>query len=257
MSCSHCGNTTVLAKGLCRACYQRQKKTGSLEYKRVKNNSHCSSDGCFNPVVARGYCEGHYRLVLRYGDDISSFGYGERKSHHLYASWAYQARCSEGRVAEWNDFWAFVSHADNKPSGTCKPRRNDHRKPWGPDNFYWMEPIGSSENRKEYAQKWRARNRIASKGHSLQKQYGMSIDDYMEMYANQGGRCAICETPKNAYTENDSKKSGKTETLAVDHCHTTGKIRGLLCSSCNKGIGHFNDSPAMLGAAAKYLESCR
>lgn len=253
MSCSHCGNTKVLAKGFCRACYQRLKKTGSLEYKRCKANSHCASDGCFNPVVARGYCESHYRRVLKYGDDVSGFGYGERTSHHLYASWAYQARCEEGRVPEWNDFWDFVSQVGPKPTSTSKPRRIDHTKPWGPDNFYWMEPIGSSENRKEYARKWRARNRIASKGHSLQKQYGMSIDAYMEMYANQGGCCAICGVQKNAYTESDGKRSGRHETLAVDHCHTTGNIRGLLCASCNKGIGHFNDSPSVLIAAANYL----
>lgn len=64
------------------------------------------------------------------------------------------------------------------------------------------------------------------------------------MLKTQGGRCAIC--PK--------KVSLDGKALSVDHCHTSGKIRGLLCSECNRGIGYFTDNPELLEAAAAYLK---
>jgi len=60
------------------------------------------------------------------------------------------------------------------------------------------------------------------------------------MLARQNGRCASC-------------KIRPAETLCVDHCHRTGMVRGLLCRKCNTGLGCFNDSPALLHAAAAYL----
>lgn len=77
-------------------------------------------------------------------------------------------------------------------------------------------------------------------GYHLKRAYGLSREAYEAMVESQGGRCAICEiTP---------------EKLAVDHDHKTGRIRGLLCRSCNLSIGHFRDSPKALMAAAIYLE---
>lgn len=63
------------------------------------------------------------------------------------------------------------------------------------------------------------------------------------------GVCAICGKPE---THGNGKSSIKL--LAVDHCHTTGKIRGLLCHKCNLGIGHLDDSIDRLEAAINYLE---
>lgn len=77
---------------------------------------------------------------------------------------------------------------------------------------------------------------------TLRELYGMSPSDYAEMLHSQGGKCAICAgTPK-------------TE-LRVDHCHSTGMVRALLCSSCNCGIGLLGDSPDMLEKALAYLRT--
>jgi len=73
--------------------------------------------------------------------------------------------------------------------------------------------------------------------------YGITIEQYGEMLEAQGGVCAICREPC---------PSGKN--LAVDHCHETGAVRGLLCARCNSGIGQFLDSPDRLRAAIGYLE---
>lgn len=68
---------------------------------------------------------------------------------------------------------------------------------------------------------------------------------YAEMLADQCNQCLICgDEPK----ESD-------HAFHVDHCHTTGKVRGILCHMCNRGIGHFNDDPDCLRAAAEYLEN--
>ena len=72
--------------------------------------------------------------------------------------------------------------------------------------------------------------------------YGLSYERYEQMYREQKGFCALCETPSV-----DGKR------LSVDHNHKTGAIRGLLCTKCNTGLGAFNDSPKLLYKAVEYL----
>lgn len=73
------------------------------------------------------------------------------------------------------------------------------------------------------------RNRLLK--HDLKK-LGCTIEQYEQLYTKQNGCCAICGT-----TIGHKSKNGHSARLAVDHCHTTGKIRGLLCGNCNRGIG--------------------
>lgn len=77
----------------------------------------------------------------------------------------------------------------------------------------------------------------------LKMKFGLTVDEYNDLLSVQGGKCAICRT------RTDRQK----QHMAVDHCHQTGKIRGILCSSCNKGIGHFKDNPTLLNRAIVYL----
>jgi hypothetical protein len=81
----------------------------------------------------------------------------------------------------------------------------------------------------------------------LLKDYGLTIADYDHMFARQNGRCAICKQTQS------STLRGKPRMLSVDHDHSTGKIRGLLCNLCNRGIGALRDSPMLLSAAIEYL----
>jgi hypothetical protein len=85
----------------------------------------------------------------------------------------------------------------------------------------------------------------------LQKKYGITIEDYVEMYDQQGGRCAICGVPRKSRLDDNVERH---EVLHVDHCHRTGKVRGLLCESCNHGLGRMKDDPSILRAAADYIE---
>jgi len=72
----------------------------------------------------------------------------------------------------------------------------------------------------------------------------------MEMYDTQQGSCKICRRPL-AIMMDDSVKANSA---CVDHCHNTGKIRGLLCTQCNRGIGFLQDNPILCRIAAEYLD---
>lgn len=85
--------------------------------------------------------------------------------------------------------------------------------------------------------------------YSLAK-YGITPKEYDEKFLTQNGVCAICKKPE----VNIDHKTKTIRALAVDHCHDTGRIRKLLCSSCNMGIGQFNHNPELLRAAAIYCE---
>lgn len=105
-------------------------------------------------------------------------------------------------------------------------------------------------SRKALAKARALESRESKKEKHLQRKYGMTLSDYLQMYHNQQGTCKICKSPFEIQMENAWNK-----TANVDHCHTTGKIRGLLCNNCNRGIGHLKDSPDLLRAAAEYLDA--
>jgi hypothetical protein len=94
----------------------------------------------------------------------------------------------------------------------------------------------------QYAKDWFERNG-GVRSHNLKQAYGITQADYESMLEEQGGCCAICGT----------KNTGHTAHFAVDHDHATGKVRGLLCSLCNTGLGGFRDDPKRLEAAINYI----
>jgi hypothetical protein len=81
----------------------------------------------------------------------------------------------------------------------------------------------------------------AARANRLKKTFNLTLEEYAARLAAQGGVCAICQEPP------------KAKPLNVDHCHTTGRIRGLLCTPCNLGLGSFNDSMPRLARALLYL----
>jgi len=76
--------------------------------------------------------------------------------------------------------------------------------------------------------------------------YGISADEVDEMLEAQSGGCAIC-----------GEKAERLASMHVDHDHEHGHLRGLLCSTCNQGLGHFRDDPAVLLRAIVYLRQRR
>lgn len=79
-----------------------------------------------------------------------------------------------------------------------------------------------------------------------EREYQLTDEQFQKMLSDQQGRCLICQQLPEG---NDPRM----QKLHVDHCHVTGKVRGLLCSPCNKGLGHFKDNRTLLAAAIQYL----
>ena len=100
-----------------------------------------------------------------------------------------------------------------------------------------------------YDKKWHSKNPGAKREFDLKNKYSITLYQYDEMEAAQGGTCAICNQ------EETSQFRGKVKRLAVDHCHENGHVRALLCKKCNVSLGNFNDDPERFRAAAYYLEA--
>lgn len=81
----------------------------------------------------------------------------------------------------------------------------------------------------------------------MRVRYGITLEQYFEMWLQQGGACAICGQPETTVIK------GTPSLLSVDHDHKTGKVRALLCRGCNGGLGNFRENPKALRNAVKYL----
>jgi len=93
-----------------------------------------------------------------------------------------------------------------------------------------------------YYQQHRKKIREKAKTSYLQKTYNISLEDKKNLLILQLSKCAICK-----------KKLELKSTTHIDHDHTSGKIRGILCHNCNRGLGYFKDNPRFLKTAIKYL----
>lgn len=115
--------------------------------------------------------------------------------------------------------------------GTC------YRRWWRLENpgAEWDRQAHASK--KSYADKSSTEKRFR-----MMKRYGITVDDYGRMLDEQRGVCAICRTPPG------------DRYLHVDHCHATGRVRGLLCFRCNSSLGHAQDSVSRLKSMIAYLE---
>ncbi len=96
---------------------------------------------------------------------------------------------------------------------------------------------------------FKERRRGKERQYSLAK-YGVTPEQYDAMFLIQAGLCAICNNPETNIDHNTKT----IRALAVDHCHNTDKIRKLLCSNCNMGIGLFKHNSSLLRIAASYCE---
>lgn len=105
----------------------------------------------------------------------------------------------------------------------------------------WIEkdPV---KNRERVAE-WRKENKERMRLSHLKRTYGIDAGTFNRLLTAQENRCAIC---RDEFTSAIGPN--------VDHCHETGAVRGLLCGRCNRGLGNFKESQALLASASRYLE---
>lgn len=110
--------------------------------------------------------------------------------------------------------------------------------------------INNKEKRAIEGKEWRKNNPDAVINHNFKnnlKKFGLTVEIYNNMLKAQNHVCAICEKPEM------TKRNNKIKQLSVDHCHATGKVRGLLCTKCNTGIGLLREDPIIIQKAKDYL----
>lgn len=107
----------------------------------------------------------------------------------------------------------------------------------------------SRQQRERVARLPLAERQLQNRRHALRKKYGLTVEQYDVLWVAQDGRCLICEAPGLPW-----EPGAGHEALYVDHCHTSGRVRGLLCAECNFGLGRFRDRPDLLRRAADYLD---
>lgn len=148
-----------------------------------------------------------------------------------------RARCKTCHTADAMQ-WA-KGNADKLKAYHREYRQNNREKLRAANRRRWAE-LPEAEKVVQ-----RAKNLAkVMKGH-LKSKYGITQDDWDAMYVAQGGACAICRVPG---------RTGKSKKLSVDHCHATGRVRGLLCSICNSAIGSLGETPEQWEVVWKYLK---
>lgn len=233
----------------------------------------CLVEGCKDPAGARGLCKKHYKRWQRHGDveynSRPKVVAGENNNKHpLYKTWrSITRRDGEfGVETRWRSFQNFIDDIKEIPTEAEIFKKKNPQLPFGPKNYFWSSsrkslksqlrrsipgPMPKAEylEKQEHLQlKGRKLNGVSSKSfrrreRNLAKKYGITIEKYHEMLNSQGGVCKICGKPEERFQGS----------LAVDHCHSTGKIRGLLCGKCNTMLGQADDSVEILQAAIDYL----
>lgn len=145
---------------------------------------------------------------------------------------------AECRRCGCDDVNLFKSNTTGWGRPLCKPCHNGDERTRRKKN---------DNARKAYARLRQERPELWKQyGHRRQLQkYGLTPESYGTLLRVQDGKCKIC---RKESTENVAGR------LAIDHCHTTGEVRGLLCNKCNSGIGMLNDDPKLVEAALKYLK---
>lgn len=158
-----------------------------------------------------------------------------------FVVWRQGSRFNGRGLTLCDDCYATVKHCKN--CDTFKPRSE-----FGISRDKRNGLVGSCMECNR--QKWHA---LPASRRALPKlaKFGLTYDEYSAMRVACNDLCEICGRPET-YLQN-----GKVKPLAIDHCHTTGIVRGLLCHACNAAIGYMADDPERLRAAADYLERSR
>lgn len=140
-----------------------------------------------------------------------------------------------------------------KKCTVCKeelPFDRYHKSKSTKDGFGYRCIVCDRKARQKYREENTERFAEVSRRKQLKHKYNITLEEYETLRVSQGCVCAICGSSKNNVT-------GKRRdwNWSVDHCHETGRVRGLLCNSCNRGLGMLGDTVERLEKALLYLKS--
>ena len=231
--------------GFCKLHYVRFKKTGSTAGK-AREPKVCTVEGCGKKHTGLGFCDTHRSRFHQYGTPTPE-GVKFPSGHGEFLSDGITKTCStcyiERPVAEF-------SKQSIRPDGlniTCKLCMKTRQE------IRYKDPK-KRQRILDAGARWRERNPDADADKTLRRKYGITLAQYDELFEAQGGVCALC---KKGETTKRRKKGEGRERLAVDHCHDTGRVRGLLCFKCNTAIGSLGDTEEDAQRVVDYLSASK
>lgn len=142
--------------------------------------------------------------------------------------------CKVCGVCKSFDSYTLQARAPDKKSNTCKDCLKSYR-------------ISTKERTSEYKKAYNLDKQDYIRYKRLYDKYGVTKEWYFEQLEKQDHKCAICSCE-------EPRGNGNVH-FHVDHCHSTGKVRGLLCSSCNTALGNFKDSTELMRKAIEYINN--
>ena len=157
-----------------------------------------------------------------------------------------RTRDSHGRLAASRT----SNEAGEWPCSTCKEHKPVSSFSWDAGRGQPKRICKVCHAEAEKARRAVPANRDYMRVWLLKKNYGITAEEYHALYDSQEGRCAVCqdEVPNLLKYDGDGRR-----VVALDHCHDSGRIRGILCRDCNVGLGTFRDDPNRLRSAIEYL----
>lgn len=234
----------------------------------------CAIEGCTKPSYRRGLCTSHSRKERLYGDpNLPNRRPGPKSSgepgHQKLDPAERERRFRARRLANEVRGICVAGHERTAPNGYWKTAkgyaggkrwicrlcaRNWQTKFLGRPPIPDDRPIAPRNRDKTHCAKGHEYSpentyikndgaracKTCTRDRWIRKTYGLEPEDYDRLLKKQKGGCGICQGVLG-------------ENLHVDHDHTTGAVRGLLCSACNTGLGQFQDSASLLRAALRYL----
>lgn len=157
-------------------------------------------------------------------------------------------RCSTCKELKDASIQNFAGHMVARGSGECRPCKNIRTGKWKKEHREKCN-LQKRKHREKYLERERKKqrnnyqkNKKRVKSYVLKQTYGITIEEYEARYDEQGGKCGCCGNTQ------------ERKRLFVDHCHSTGKIRGLLCGRCNTAIGLLGDNTEGVTRAIEYLK---
>ncbi len=220
------------SKGYCRAHYIRFWRGKPVDSPvRGGEVPRCSVDGCTDEAHGRGLCLAHYARQRRGAPIAAEIKRRDRNQPEHCV----EPGCTNPVKSKGLCKMHYARHLRHGSTG-----ERSRQKPQNPCTVTGCDGAASSNG---LCERHYQRFRKAAK-------FGATPEDIARLFKEQDGKCAICRCEE----ESPDGTTGRTRELAMDHNHSTGKLRGLLCGACNKAIGMLGDDPAVLRAAITYLE---
>lgn len=156
--------------------------------------------------------------------------------------------CREANNLERSKAWSKAALADPKKNAEINARRRElNSSPEAKERLSVLQKERRANETPEQRERRLLKMREDGKKNAPKRRagkYGLTPEQVDELLVRQGGRCAICPT---------TEPGGRYKEWAIDHCHVSGEVRGLLCHHCNTALGGFKDNPLLLQKAIGYL----